>query len=39
MTRTPNQPTDDTTKEATVPEFPAITLIALTVTDLARSGR
>lgn len=37
MTRTPNQPTDDTTKEATVPEFPGITHIAVTVTDLARS--
>lgn len=37
MTRTPNQPTDDTTKEATVPDFPGITHIAVTVTDQARS--
>jgi len=37
MTSTRNQPADDTTKETTVPEFPGITHIAVTVTDLARS--
>ena len=37
MTSTPNQPQPHTTKETHVPEFPGITHIAVTVSDLARS--
>jgi glyoxylase I family protein len=37
MTSSPNQPADNTTKEITMTEFPGVTHIAVTVTDLARS--
>ena len=37
MTGPPNQPAVDTTKETPMSEFPGITHVAVTVTDLARS--
>jgi glyoxylase I family protein len=37
VTSTPNQPESDITKETTMAEFPGITHVAVTVSDLARS--
>jgi glyoxylase I family protein len=37
VTSAPNQPTPDNTQEFTMTEFPGITHLAVTVTDLARS--